>query len=538
MIDRLRRTWVLILLLGFWIGTAKSEPKIVNVDRLPLFVEPNPKSEMLARLPKNQNVEELETQGPWSKIKVNVGGMSVQAWVPAKGLVRSTPSSLTVQSAVIQTPNEIHAYRIVRITDNELRRRYLAVMAAEFKRVPYTGPRDATGRLTTIPVDFSAGHTSWIASGYSSFNREELSLSAENVPVSNNWDASIDMTTWAYASRPDPSRFRDDQAVQYYLWEASITNRNSRSPFSFTAGRVRPWDLPGLTTFDGAQASYRFGSGGPEIGMYGGILPDMISLRPDSQSWAGGLYYEQAYVQTRDYLVRQEIRAGVLRTTDFGSRIEAEARTSASILKWLDFAVDLKAGLGGGNVSADPALDALRFDLGLRPTDKLYIYSNLRFLERQPNEVDVTIYDGARHEELGMMYNIVPMLGVGFNGGASQEVGGSELDRKYVGPEVRLSKWLTKQSDLLLGYQYESGWVDGHFFFIQPSATFLNRYKGTLRASYSKDNAADQIADQWGMFGGFQTPLFSWLVLVCSFPTIVWTDTTGFFGGLDVTGQL
>jgi len=603
-----------LVLALFLPNSARTEPRTVTVNNLPVFAEPNSKSEVLLRLQKNQMVDRLETRGPWSRIRVNFGGMKFEAWVPTKALISGQKENIQDQKTIftpkrtrkaiearvvyvtiheayidvgsldgVVTGVELRALsgraapapcRVSQVSDRsamcvgflprvgdrlqgwgevpipetversttlpiesseEIRRRN-QISSAVFQKITYVHREVLAGKFVPIPVSGSVGHDTWYSTGSTSYQREQANISVFSASLGKGWDASVDLSTWFWSQRPDTRRFRPGDSVQLYLWQALVEHRPTTDPFRVAAGRMRPYALPGIVMFDGIQSGYRIHRGA-EVGIYGGLLPDITTLYPQKNPWLAGAYYQQDIVMTKDLLVKEDFRVGLAKSDDFGNRVELQTLWTASWKRWVDFGVDAKAGLTGGDLGG-PTFDALRVDIGFRPIDPLRILLDGRLLQRQTVEVGAPVAEGSRHTDGTILYDLYSWMTLGLMGGYASEKGGDSLDRYYAGPEGRFSNVMGSRSQVTLGVQEEFGWLRGRMFYLSPQKEFTKEFRWMGRASYSQEAEADQVTDEWGAYSAFDLSLLSWLSGRIYADLRDGSGPFGIIAGLEFSGRL
>ena len=169
------------------------------------------------------------------------------------------------------------------------------VRRSTFTKVTYTATQVSNSNfrhtLGNFPVWLNAQHQTWTASTESTFQVDTVSLTVQDAPLgTENLTTSIDLST-SYWKAPKTRQFRTNDDLQVYLWESSIRYRTSEKGMSATAGRIRLWDVPGMTLLDGIQLDVPVGQTW-SVGAYGGITPTVVNLGLSKDQTQTGAYIE------------------------------------------------------------------------------------------------------------------------------------------------------------------------------------------------------------------------------------------------------
>ncbi|TMA99654.1 MAG: hypothetical protein E6J64_21565, partial [Deltaproteobacteria bacterium] len=264
----------------------------------------------------------------------------------------------------------------------EQRRSVLA--SASYPHVDY---REAAGgglEARRGSIDAGIGHSTWwVSGGRGAWNQERADAGIRGASLGAGFTLDLDLSARRWSRRSDPISFRPDDPIQLYVWEASISRRSGDGGPAFSIGRVRPYRVPGQVILDGAQAGWRL-EGGSEAGVFGGAVPNSVTLAPSFDHGTLGAYWIGQRVFEADSTVRflrHEARIAFVNTDDLGKRVEGEALLEARITRRLDAAVNVRAGAGAahGLGSLDTIrLDAVRLDLTARPFDSLSLSGSFR----------------------------------------------------------------------------------------------------------------------------------------------------------------
>jgi hypothetical protein len=236
---------------------------------------------------------------------------------------------------------------------------------------------------------------------------------------------------------------------------------------------------------DGAQAGWRT-EGGSEAGVFGGVVPDAVTLAPSLDHGTFGAYWigQQSFAPDSTVrFLRHEARVAFLNTADLGQRVEGEALIEARITRSLDAAVNLRAGAGGpgGVGSLDTLrLDAVRVDGAARPFDSLSLSGSFRYEGLSIPELDgpgrVLSGGASRHADAAAAWEPVPALRLSVLSGLSTDLV-THQSRRWIGPEVGLPRLFGDRAGVSAGYFQEHGWAPGQSAWVQV----LARSRGVLQ---------------------------------------------------------
>ena len=399
--------------------------------------------------------------------------------------------------------------------------------SAEVAHTPYAkvdGDRPESGGVRGVPlVEASIGHASWMTFSGNSFHEERVDLSLAGADL--NWAgfrAFARLTAIQWTSRPASTRFRPSQDTQVNVWEAELASREVGRPFALAFGRVWPWGIPGLAALDGAQVGWRSQSGATEAGVFGGGLPDPITLEPAFDRWIAGAYASGTVVPADSLLrlLRYEGRVATRNVPNLGNKTDMELLGQAWITRWLDAGAETRIALRGADGSG-PSIEALRFNTSARALDKLRVDAGLRYLSRKTIDDDGLGLDpfgeaGWVVAEGDMTWNAASWLTLSVIGGAAQD-DASSRDREFIGPELGLPRLLGRFGGLSLGYLEERGWDEGRSTWAQLALQPVERMRLILRASYFEDRFAlatgSNTVREIGAFADAEARLRRWLLI-------------------------
>ena len=358
-----------------------------------------------------------------------------------------------------------------------------ALDAAGFEKVDFAAPPSMTGGARRAEVRLS--HATWASSDVGPWHQERLDARITGAPVFGGFSLYADLSARRYTSRSDPVSARPDDPTQLYVWEAALSRRPGPGAIALSVGRVRPWSTPGSTIIDGAQAGWVSKGGRVEAGLFGGVVPDLITLAPSTSRGTAGAYlrFEQGgEAGTAVQLAREEARLAYVSNPELGQRAEAELLGQL----WLvhDVSVSANARLAVGDRSSPRGLDAIRLDLGARPASTLSLSAGFRYQGLSVPERDgpgAVGYGGAsRHADLSAAWQPKDWIAVSALSGVATDLVTS-VTRGYIGPELALPRLFGSSGGVSFGYATEGGWSSGSDAWMQMSAhTHALQFLGRL----------------------------------------------------------
>jgi hypothetical protein len=334
-------------------------------------------------------------------------------------------------------------------------------------------------------MDAGIGHATWWASGYRAWNQERADATIRGAPLGAGFTLDLDMSARRWSRRSDPISFRPVDPAQLYVWQASISHRGTDGGPAFSIGRVRPYRVPGQPILDGAQAGWRM-EGGSEAGVFGGAVPNSVTLAPSFDHGTLGGYWIGQRVFEADSTVRflrHEARIAFVNTDDLGKRLEGEALVEARITRRFDAALNVRASAGAahGLGSLDGIrLDAVRVDATARPFDSLSLSGSFRHEGGSVPELDgpghLLLGGEARHADASVTWEPREALRLSVLSGLSTDLV-TQKTRSWIGPEVALTRLFGDRGGVSVGYFQEEGWAPGRSAWIQ----ILTRSQGVLQ---------------------------------------------------------
>ena len=375
----------------------------------------------------------------------------------------------------------------------EQRRAVLA--AAAFDKVDYHAAPGAPSRAQTVEVGI--GHTTWASTGAGPWQQERADAWLRGAPIGGGFTLDVDLSARRWSRRSDPISFRPDDPTQLYVWEAALSRRPAGGGPVFSLGRVRPWFVPGQVILDGAQAGWRT-SGGNETGVFGGVVPDTVTLAPSLSHGTFGAYWAGQRVGDASSTVRffrHEVRIAFVNTAELGQRIEGEGLLEARITRRFDAGVDVR--VAGGDHRSPGYLDAVRVNGAARPTDSLSLNGSFRYEGLSIAELDgpgrILSGGAARHADLSLAWDALPQIRVTVLSGLSTDLVAGRT-RRWIGPEVAAPRLFSDRAVLSAGYVREDGWAPGQSAWLQLFLRPASLLQLLTRVSWSRTNGIAPVA--------------------------------------------
>jgi hypothetical protein len=396
--------------------------------------------------------------------------------------------------------------------------RRAALAAAPQPLHEYRGPVD-TGLGRRWKAEWELGHASWITTSSSAFSRESVSVGIRGAEVAPGLRLYLDATAWSWTARPDEARYRPEADTQLLVHRAEVSAREPGSPFALAAGRLWPWHAPAVTLFDGVQAGWRSPEGGAEAGLFGGGVPEALTVAPSFATWTAGGYW--AVTRAADGALvpwlRHEGQVSVVEIDGAGRRFDAAGRVRGTVVPGVDGGLELRGILGG---DADAALTGFLFDVGVRPADRVRLAADFRWLDREGLALEAAgtplVLATSRRANAHAAWDAAPWLSVAAIAGLSQDVDDHRL-RRWFGPELAFPRVFGERGGLDVGYQEEVGWLAGRMAWVGANALPWDRLRLWGRLSYfetSDGNGPDpEPLREGGLWLSARARLLPWLFL-------------------------
>jgi hypothetical protein len=367
-----------------------------------------------------------------------------------------------------------------------LEQRRTALAGAPFEKVDFHGGPGVLAAPTTR-VEVALGHASWASIGAGPWQQERLDVALRGTGIGGGFSLDVDLSARRWSRRSDPISFQPEDATQLYVWEAAISRRSAESGPAVAVGRVRPWFTPGQIVLDGAQAGWRT-SGGNEAGVFGGAVPDAVTLAPSLSHGTFGAYWAGQHTGAPDSVLRffrHEARVAVVNTASLGQRVEGEGLLEARITRRVDLSVDAR--FGGGDNQAPNALDAVRVDGGIRPFDTFSLNGSFRYQGLSVAELDgpghVMRGGQARHADLAAAWEPTSFVRISVSSGLSTDLV-THQTRQWIGPELGFAQLFGGGANVSAGYFEEFGWAPGRSAWLQLLTGSQRTFRLLLRGSW------------------------------------------------------
>jgi hypothetical protein len=361
-------------------------------------------------------------------------------------------------------------------------------------RVAYRGSRDNGGLDARAAVE--ASHSAWgrVRGTTTFFQRESLGVRARarNVGARGvRLRASLDV--WGWTSRPEDARYRPGEPFQVLAHELNASFAPTEGAWRAAFGRLRPRHVPGLGRLDGAQLGWRSTSRSTEVGLYGGTLPELVSLAPSTELWTTGLY------------ARHEVRVGDRGLASASGRLgyaqaaRQRGRVSGELLTMIHggSSWDLSSAVAaGGSDPNDLDVDSWRVLLSVRPIENVRTHISGRENRRLDSFAfppRPQWFEPTRRGDVGAEWDATRWFHVGARGGVSANPSGDH-GRAHLDLSARVDTALPWDSEVALGYIEQLGWLSARTTYLRlagaPAETVHVQLHGVF--TYATDLASAQ----------------------------------------------
>jgi hypothetical protein len=337
----------------------------------------------------------------------------------------------------------------------------------------------------------TGGYASWTAGTdpQSDFRQERLdgSLRVRLGQSGLRLDAAFSALRWH--PRPERTRFRPGAETQFFLWEAELSRRDPDARTVVAVGRLWPWHAPGLSVLDGVQIGRQNQARTVEWGAYGGLVPDPLTLAPDTGAWAGGLYGSLTQAGTKADLVRlarEEARAGARQVPGTGLVTETELLAQL----WLGSSA---VGAGGRAIylpgSHSSALDRGYLELRIQ-AGRVSGGLHLRYFGAALDAGEAVLQNvspsltGGYHAAGDASWDPLPWLGAGLFADVSRDADSGWSGRDGA-VELRLPRLFGDLGGLWLGAEAAEGWLRSRTLYAQVLGRVRDRFRLLARVSAS-----------------------------------------------------
>ena len=376
----------------------------------------------------------------------------------------------------------------------------------EFKAAPEVpflqGPEEVEARLV---------HESFLASSASALHEERLEARVYGAEVFPRWRLFLDASAIYRGASADGARFLPGDSALLEVRELELASREPGQALSLAVGRVLPVSAPGSTAFDGAQVGWR--GPGREMGVFGGLVPDLSTTGLTTDRSTAGLYgsLERA---SADLLLHGDGRVAYVHAPEVGTRVEVETALHAWIARRYD--VSGEARLGFGDTTAPASLDSARLDLSARLLERLWVTGGVRYVGLFVSDpgAPALFENPARHADFEAAYDLTRYLTLRGTLGYAKDLTSGQ-SRTYGGPEVALPHLFGGDGGVSAGWLEEGGWAGGRDLWLQLEGTLLGRLRligrGSLFVLHQAAPASDLVTA--GLFASAAFDLASWLRL-------------------------
>jgi hypothetical protein len=375
--------------------------------------------------------------------------------------------------------DEPHGTPPARVPVADLDAARAVVLQASLPPVAFAGSRRRTGAGAASSATLALGTRVWAVAGGGDtvFVRPWLDAGVRRaLPVIPGLYAATSLRVQGDALAPSTDRFRPASPAELYVWDAVVGIAPGAGPVVATLGRFRPSKAPGMTTIDGALVGYAGFGGALEVGAYGGLVPDLVSLAPSTDRITAGAYFGLDTSPWRDVLVVPRLRIGLTSSSDLTrTRAEAEAQLQTSWSNLL--AVGASARVAVPGQTATPTLDGARIDIDATPVQTLRARAGWRTFGAWEGDLDtgtrvdgsvVSPVRGTQRGDVGVWWTTTPWLVVGGSGGVALDAA-TTTTRGFVGPEIALPQAFGPLGGLALGGQEEPGETWGRSAWLQTN---------------------------------------------------------------------
>jgi len=382
-----------------------------------------------------------------------------------------------------------------------------ALATAPFEKVDFhevpgmAAPRGAEARIV---------HTTWASTGSMPWQQERADVALRGYALGAGLSLDLDLSARRWSRRSDPVSFRPQDPSQLYVWEAALSRRSMGGGLAFSLGRVRPRGLAGQVLLDGAQMGFRSGAG--EAGVFGGVVPDGVTLSPSLEHGTLGAYWSSRRSGPADSLflfMRHEARVAFVNTAELGRRLEGEVLLDYRITRRFDAAVDARFGVG--DFGAPGGLDAIRIDGGARPFDSFSLNGSFRYEGLSVPELDGPgrIFRGgaARHAQFSAAWEPSSAVRISLLSGLATDLT-TPAARRWLGSELAFPDLLATRLMASAGYFQEGGWTRGHTGWIQVILRSHLAFRILTRVSWFRSTGiAPRDLDELGASAALEAQL-------------------------------
>lgn len=353
------------------------------------------------------------------------------------------------------------------------------------------------------------------------FHVQRLDAAVYDVELYRGLRVSADLSVYNVAYQPTEASLRPLTTPQLVVRQLEVGFRRADIPFAGALGRLWTRYTPGMLVLDGAQASWRAGDW-LETGVYGGLLPDAVSLMPGLGQWTAGAFVMARFQSgegAESTLGQVEARAGYAVRDVVGGRFELGASGHLYQGKKLDAHLQLQLGYGGP-AQALAGIDAAQLSVGWRPLETLRFTVGGRYRGETPSGVQElgTVAPGLRsiHGDLGGTWEVKPWLWVAASGGVATDLDAGLLEGN-VGPEVTFPTLFGPAGSLAVGYVEQFGWLRAKYGYVQLVFNLFGRVHLLSRTAWFLQVTGGLASNEVGESLNLDVTIFRWLWARASF---------------------
>jgi hypothetical protein len=364
-------------------------------------------------------------------------------------------------------------------------------------------------------VEVGYAHATWSSSGWKPWHEERVDAAIRGADVGGGFTLHADLQAVHWTARSDTFRMQPTDQSRLYVWEAALAQRDRGRVWTGALGRVVPWTIPGATSFDGLQLGLAPSGRRGEVGVYGGLVPDPVTLSPTTDRSTAGAY-GSLNLGRGGVMARGDVRAAVVTSPELGTRMEGELRSFVLLGRTVNAEGDLRLGVGGKH-QARNAIDLAQVDVSGRPTARLFVSGLVRYAGLSvPDAAAPAVFPGAERRADGAVgYEVGPAL-LSATGGWGKDLS-TGLERAWLGPEVAFPRLFGVYGGASLGYAEERGWIAGRAAWAQAVVRATPRLRLNARLSWTEDSRAGWGDDHaLGLLAGVTADLGRWVSLRAS----------------------
>lgn len=341
----------------------------------------------------------------------------------------------------------------------------LAAQRATLAQIPVpSAPTVASSAAASVSTTLTLRQQAWWSSSTegSVFARPALHLATQaRLPLWIPLTAQANIAVLGDVIAPAAQRFRPDDAVEVYVWDASLSALEG--PVVGGIGRFRLRHVPGSPLVDGGQLGVRLLQDRLEVGVYGGVMPDLVTIGPAAERITAGTYSSLRLEIGDAFVILPRLSAGVLASPD-GKRARADVGGELqAVWRGVGFvgaAVRGGSGVTGQQGDGSVTISSASADLYLNPVSWWTFNATYRLFRGPSPDLDlkdtVPKTQASQHGSVGTSLEALPGVLLGAQAGAGLNEESGRL-RAWVGPEVSLPSALGDLAGLEAGYRLETG---------------------------------------------------------------------------------